>query len=590
MNEGLRDKRKLLDSLLKNLQDERISNWEDIDRFIEGLRNAPLVKENLSKDDFYQKLTKGVGFITFDFGIDGVSIEIFKYAQCLEKMLSSNNQNVPLHFIGGDFHDKADVVLKPHWNRFLIPGINGWSKWYEGVWFSKLFYEEMPEGSEASNEVAVEMWNQSSNFAKSLGEYLVENNISLLIPVNISSNPGNFAIMLATAIVTEALGTYVISSNHDYYWEGGKALSEKTPDEEAGPRDHFFKNIENKSFNNLFKKLFPWNGKRWLFVNINTPQTEVLTKRFGFDKSRVFELGTSISDDFFAEFDENDQRQARRKMAYILSDGKPLVKTIPVSDHLQTLKHWMSNQHPLMCSFKENTTVDITADKTIYCLQPTRVVGRKRIEMDLSMLESLMQHQSFKTVFENDKDYRLVLHITGPVPIEHQSDLEVVLKAYQKLCESISDEMASRIFIAFSVGTEDHPSLKANDLTPLNIEQIYRLATVILFPSQTEGRGLPIIESSAGGIPIICSRYFPEEVFAEVVGEGLPEEQQIKYLLFPEGNYTTEFLDSATDLMLYPEKSKDLKAHNKKAVKSRYSMEMITEKFNTFIEVLRTIN
>ena len=183
-----------------------------------------------------------------------------------------------------------------------------------------------------------------------------------------------------------------------------------------------------------------------------------------------------------------------------------------------------------------------------------------------------------------------MLHITGPVPIEHQADLELILKAYQKLCDSIPTDMAKRIFIAFSVGTEDHPSLKPNGLTPLNIEQIYRLATVILFPSQTEGRGLPIIESSAGGIPIICSRYFPEEVFAEVVGEGLSDEQQIKYLLFPEGNYSTDFLDAATNLMLYPEKSKELKSHNKQAVRSRYSMEMITEKFNTFIEVLRNIN
>lgn len=584
------DKRYLLDNLHKNLKDERISNWEDIDSFLEDLRKAPHIKENLSKNEFHQKLTKGVAFITFDFGIDGVSIEIFKYAQCLEKMFSSNDKNVPLHFIGGDFHDKADVVLKSHWNRYQIEGINGWSKWDDGIWFSKLFYEEMPEDSEVSNALAVEMWEQACNFASKLGEYLIKNDISLLIPVNIPSNPGNFANMLAMAIVTEALGIYVISSNHDYYWEGGKALSKKATNEAVGPRDHFFKNIDNKSFYNVFEKLFPWNGKRWVFVNINTLQTEVLTTRFGFDKSKVFELGTSISNDFFAEFDAEDQSLSRKKMAYILSDGQSVLKTTPISDHLKTLKHWMTNQHPLICSFKEETTIDITASKTIYCLQPTRVVGRKRIEMDLSMLEALMQHPSFKSVFENDKDYRLVLHITGPVPIEHQADLEVVLKAYLKLCESIAHKIANRIFIAFSVGTEDHPSLKANNLTPLNIEQIYRMATVILFPSQTEGRGLPIIESSAVGIPIICSRYFPEEVFAEVVGEGLPEEQQIKYLLFPEGDYSAKFLDSAAELMLYPEKSKDLMVHNKKAVRSRYSIEMITEKFNTFIEALRTIN
>ena len=578
-----------LNDLLSKIKSAHILDWKDIDNFVEELRTSSLNVINYSKAEFQGSLSKGVAFITFDFGIDGVSIEIFKYAQCLEQILSSDKNKVPLHFISGDFHDKADVVLKPHWKRFLISGTNGWSKWDKGTWFSKLYYENMPEGSDVSKEVASEMWKQASVFAEKLGKYLVKNNIPILIPVNVPSNPGNFAVMLAITMVTEALGIYVISSNHDYYWEGGKALSEKSEGEEPGPRDHFFKNIENKPFYSLFEKLFPWKGKRWVYVNINTPQTKILTEKFGFDKTKVFELGTSISDDFFAEFDEKDQRLARRKMAYILSDGQPLIKTIPVSGHLQTLEHWMSNQHPLICSFKEKATVDITADKIIYCLQPTRVVGRKRIELDLVMLKALMHHKAFRDVFENDEDYQLVLHITGPVPIEHQLDLEKVLNAYLELCDSLPANMAKRIFIAFSVGTEDHPSLKANGLTPLNIEQIYRLATVILFPSQTEGRGLPIIESSACGVPIICSRYYPQEVFAEVVGEGLPEEQQIKYLLFPEKNYSTDFLNFATELMLYPEKSKNIRDHNKQAVRSRYSMEMISKKFSTFFEVLRNI-
>ena len=276
-------------------------------------------------------------------------------------------------------------------------------------------------------------------------------------------------------------------------------------------------------------------------------------------------------------------------MTFILSDGHPIVKTVPITDHLNSLKKWMAKQHPLVCSYKGEATLDISTEKTIYCLQPTRVVGRKRIELDLVMLKALMHHKAFRDVFENDEDYQLILHITGPVPIEHQKDLEKVLNAYLELCDSLPANMAKRIFIAFSVGTEDHSSLKTNGLTPLNIEQIYRLATVILFPSQTEGRGLPIIESSACGVPIICSRYYPQEVFAEVVGEGLPEEQQIKYLLFPEKNYSTDFLNSAAELMLYPEKSKNIRDHNKQAVRSRYSMEMINKKFSTFFEVLRNI-
>lgn len=579
--------KKQFDRMMQKIDSADIATWSDIDTFIEDLEKTSPPQEKISSEEFHALLSSGIGFITYDFGIDGVSIEIFKYAQALEGILNSPEKKLPLHFIGGEFYDKADVVLKPYWNRFTIPDMNGWSKWCDGKWFSKLYYEPMPEGSETSSEVAVEIWKQASSFARTLGSYMSEKDIHMLIPVNIPSNPGNFAIMLALTMVTEAMGTYVLSSNHDYYWEGGKPASEKSPDEEPGPRDHFFKNMENEPFFSLFKKMYPWNGKRWIQVNINTPQTDALVERFGFDRNRVFELGTAISDEFFEVFNYEDTKLARKKMAYVLSDGKPTIDAVPIRKHIASLNDWMTNQHPLACSFSEGITLDSTTDKTIYCLQPTRVIGRKRIAMDFQMLKALMHHSRFRDVFENDTEYQLVVHITGPVPIEHQEDLETVLNAYVDLCESLPKAMADRIFIAFSVGTENHPALKENGLEPLCIEQIYRLATVVLFPSETEGRGLPIVESSAGGVPIICSRYYPEEVFAEVVGEGLNDEEQIKYLLFPEGEYSEEFLNSATDLMLSPQKTQEIKQHNKQAVRLRYSSEMIHRKFEHCFDVLR---
>jgi hypothetical protein len=578
----------LYSKMTEVLKNAEIKNWNDISDFLDQItENAPN-KTEYSKEEFHQLLNHGAAFITYDFGIDGVSIEIFKYAQCLEKIFKNGNNSLPLHFIAGDFNDKADVVLKPHWNRFRIEGFDGWSKWYGGKWFSQLYHKEMPEGSIRDHEVAQEIWREAVDFAGKLGKYLSNDNIHLIIPVNIPTNPGNMAAELAIVITSELMGSYVISSNHDYYWEGGKPASKKDPWDPIGPRDHFFKNIDNKPFFSLFKRLYPWNGKRWLQVNINSPQSEALVNKFGFDKNKVFELGTSISDEFFEEFSFEETRLIRRKMAYILSDGKSIIPTKQVHAHLNNLRNWMQDQYPLACGYVDGLKLDTTTDKTIYCLQPTRVIERKRIEKDLQLLKALMQYPTFRDEFELNQQYQLVLHITGPVPIEHQHDLETVLKAYIDLCESIPENIAKRIFIAFSVGTEDHPSLKANGFTPLCIEQIYRLATVILFPSETEGRGLPIIESSAGGIPIICSRYYPEEVFAEVVGEGRAEEEQIKYLQFPEEDFSEEFLSSASELLLHPERFASLKEHNKNAVKLRYSTEMIRKKFEKFIEVLRT--
>ncbi|MEN8256136.1 MAG: glycosyltransferase, partial [Verrucomicrobiota bacterium] len=426
--------------------------------------------------------------------------------------------------------------------------------------------------------------------AGNLGGYLAENGISLVVPVNIPTNPGNLPAELALVIVSEMMGLHVLSSNHDFYWEGGKPAAQKQPGEAPGPRDHFFKNIDNAPFFALFRRLYPWNGKRWIQVNINSPQSKELVEHFGFDPARVFELGTSISDKFFEEFTPEDQKTFRRKMAYILSDGKATVQTMGIREHLAALGEWMDNQRPIVCGSRSGLVFDPSADNTIYCLQPTRVIARKRIEMDFHLLEALMKQPSFLEAFQSVPERQLVVHISGPVPIEHRGDLETVLAAYGKVLESVPEEIAARIFLAFSVGTEDHPALAENGLAKMNIEEIYRLATVILFPSETEGRGLPIIESSAGGIPIICSRYYPEEVFAEVVGEHLADEEQIRYVLFPEGEFSPAFLDQVAGIMLAPEAFESNKTHNKNAVRLRYSMEMVQRKFDRFIDTLGGTN
>ena len=578
-----------LNKLTHFLSNSCVKNWDDITSAIDTLKNTPSETCSLSFQDFSNQIKQGIAFITFDYGIDGVSIEIEKYANCLERLFRDDNNNtVPLHFIGGDFHDKADIVLKPYWKRYQIPNMNGWSKWSNGKWFSRLFYEDMPERSELSDDMAKEIWRQASEFAVLLGNYLVKNNISLLIPVNICTNPGNPAITLATVIVTEALGINVISSNHDYYWEGGKA--HRKPGEEAGPRDHFFRNIDNKPFFNLFKQLLPWNGKRWIQVNINEPQSKALVEEFGFDRSQVSELGSCISDEFLKEYSFSDVLSARKRMAYILSDGTPIIDSVPLTKHLSTLSNWMKNQKPIVCS-KNGKKLDPTRKGTLYCLQPTRVVGRKRIYKDLELLTALLNHDKLKTAFKNGKAEQLILHITGPVPIEHQADLEKVLHAFDKLCANVPQELADRIFIAFSVGTEDHPSLSKNGLKKLSIEEIYRLADVILFPSETEGRGLPIIESGACGVPIVCSRYYPEDVFDGVVGKGLPDEEQIKFVLFPEeDNFSDELLSEIANILLDPESRAFYAKHNKTAVKKRYGIEMLVKKFGSFVEILSNLN
>ena len=161
--------------------------------------------------------------------------------------------------------------------------------------------------------------------------------IGLLVPVNINSNPGNPAYALGMVLVSEYLGIYVINSNHDFLWEGGAPAFEHAPGEQAGVRDHFYRNVENKPFFDVFASLYPWNGDLWLQVNINRLQSVHMTDVDGFVPERVSELSTAISEKFFEPFGRPEVLSVRRRMTLILGDGNSVLATVALADHLAGL-------------------------------------------------------------------------------------------------------------------------------------------------------------------------------------------------------------------------------------------------------------
>lgn len=571
--------------LMEWIGNESPTSWEDLSNLLFELTERFPPHPVSSRSDFDQQIKDGTAFLTFDYGIDGVSIEISKYARALESIHYDRGDSV-IHFIGGDFYPQAESVLKTGWRRFKIDGINGWSKWDDGKWFSALFQEDMPEGSQQSTRLAREIFQQAVSIARRLGAYLAENEIALIIPVNIASNPGNLALTLAFALVSEALGVWIINSNHDFYWEGGKPASDRAPGEPPGVRDHFFRNIGNKPFFDLFETLYPWNGRRWLQVNINKLQSSTLMQEFNFAAERVFELSTAVSAKFFEEYTSADIKNARLRMGYILSNGKPILEPFPIELHMAGLTDWMADQQPLILGAEGGLTIDPTSDDLIYLLQPTRVISRKRIERDLHLIGALLAHSPFRETFDEQENLQLILQVTGPTPIEHQADLEVVLNAYRTILGAVPTSIATRIFLAFSVGNEYHPAFETNNLARMTIEDIYRMASAVVFPSETEGRGLPIVEASASRIPLICSKYHPVEVFSSVIGEALDSQYQIQYTHFPEGEFSTEFLDEVTEVLLEPGKLQGRLDHNREAVRLRYSREALKGTFERLLGAL----
>lgn len=563
------------------------SNWTDITEILQQIKNKAQTIPTISKSEFVKLAASGTAFYTFDYGIDGVSIEIVKYARALEALFHGQGRYA-IHLIGERFYSQADSIVSPEWFRYQIEGINGWAKWDQGKWFEKLFYEDMPEDSETSNTLANEIYSQAIIVAWSLCEYLAKNHINLLIPVNVASNPGNMASTLALTLVSEMMGARVINSNHDFYWEGGKPKSERDPGERSGSRDYFFRNYENRPFFSLFQSLYPWDSDRWIQVNINKQQTKRLVKDYGFSKHKVFEISTSVSDSFFTDYTVADTKLAQLRMAYILSDGEVPMYTISVDERIAGLKSWMSHQTPCILGHRASLCVDPRTDELIYLLQPTRIIPRKRIERDLELIAALLAEDSFREYFHQDPRKKIVLHITGPTPIEHRAYLKRLLQKFSFLGKSLPPSIADRIFLAFSVGHEDHPSLRDQNYSPLNMEEIYRMATVVLFPSSREGRGLPIIESCASGVPIICRRYSPVEVFDEVIGERLPEDQKIFYTPFPKKDNDPALIKEISHLLINPQSARNRNQHNKEVVRLRYSREALTKSFERYFEYFCT--
>lgn len=230
--------------------------------------------------------------------------------------------------------------------------------------------------------------------------------------------------------------------------------------------------------------------------------------------------------------------------------------------------------------------LDLASPRTIILLQPTRVVPRKRIPRDWDLIGALLRHPSFRDEFEMHTDMALVLLVTGPVPIEHRSDAEDVLHAFVDVLDSVPESIGERLFQAFSAGHQNHPSLSDG----LEIFDIYHTADMVVFPSETEGRGLPIPESAAAGVPIVCSRYDPVLVFDDVVGANRPERERLRYLEFPESTFDDALLEEITAMLLDPASFSERTRHNRDVVQARYSLQDLQRSFTQYLLRLESVH
>ena len=562
----MKDKRRVkVNEVLKELNNEKINTWFDLGLFIDRFKEKKLKTAfNGSIDSFDSNLEKGgVAFVTFYFTIDGITVETEKYA----KTFKNRYPNIPIHFIAGDIKQEADELIPKDAFKKVIPEMEAFDAW---PLYEDFFRIRMERGSKEYNELIGKFWKEVLVLVEKLGTYIEENDISLLYLINVCSNPGNVSLALATVLISEYLGLPVINNNHDFYWEGGnKEVDIKNKGLKKGPRDFFFHNAHVGEFFSLIEMIYPWESRSWMNVNINKIQQNHLIDINGHNPANVALIGTAV-DTKTHQMSKRDIIKAFMQVSTIFANKKDTITVHTAGKHTKSER----SLKPILLGYKSIRKFDFVNNNIVF-LQPTRVISRKSIELNFKLIKRLFSYDSFYEKFITNPQLKLSLIVSGPIPHGQQDYYQELKKDFKKFLDGLPKEFQSRVLLGFLFSEFDKNEFKKKHKKPLDIEQLYDVASLILLPSQTEGRGLPIIEAAACGTPIFCRQYEPREVYDEVIGRHLDESLRLNVLEFKGSKIPKKLAERICDHVFYPQNRMVDVTHNRNVINKRYSLESL---------------
>jgi glycosyltransferase involved in cell wall biosynthesis len=128
-------------------------------------------------------------------------------------------------------------------------------------------------------------------------------------------------------------------------------------------------------------------------------------------------------------------------------------------------------------------------DAELLLLLPARITRRKNIQLAVKALAALREATGL--------DARLV--VTGP-PGPHNPSNVGYLSELLGLRRSLG--LAGAAHFVYELGTEHQPMVPDQTV----MRDLYGLADAMLFPSQEEGFGIPVLEAGLMRLPVFCSR------------------------------------------------------------------------------------
>ncbi|MCK4652898.1 MAG: glycosyltransferase, partial [Candidatus Cloacimonetes bacterium] len=364
-----------------------------------------------------------------------------------------------------------------------------------------------------------------------------------------------------------------ICNNHDFYWEGGKSETEiKYHKAKPGPRDHYFTNYHLEELFSTFEMIYPWKSKSWFLLNINPEQSSTLIDRFEHNPANTGEICTAIDTEKFKPIKgEKRRKEILSQISEILSGYKKELTSISIDKIIEDEKFKL-HPHPFITGFDDDIPINFINNNFIL-LQPTRIIERKCIEIDFVFLKKLLEKRQIRRFFEKEKYNNIIIIITGPIVIGHYEYFYKILAHFKAMLYKIDLEYRNKVFLAFLLSEIDKPLFIKRYDNPIKIHDIFSIASLITLPSETEGRGLPIIEAASCEVPIITRRYYPEEVYSKVVGEDLPEKDRFKVFEFRNNELDNKFINDLVQSL--GKDGCEFMKHNRMVVKKRYSFELL---------------
>lgn len=574
--------------LFNLLHKEKVETWFDLCLLLDRIKDSKhRVTFSKGPKDFFKKILSKVAFVSFDFGVDGASIEVAKYGHALERLSPSSRSNKKkkesnILLIGGHFTKETKNIFPSAWQRITLLNARGFNAW-DG--YDEYFKKDLDRGDEKYNSLIKKIWKQVIQNCIELSECVIKNKIQFLIPVNVNSNPGNVSLALSLILVSEYLEIPVWANHHDFYWDGGKKKSERVKfNEMPGIRDHFFTNAHIGEVFSIIEQVFPWDGQLWFHGPINGFQAKKLISNFGLNPLKVSPVPTAVDVKKYKPCDQNERSNILKRLNSLFSGTSKAPHTIGIKKANQGIERWALEKSPVLIGAEDSTPVNFRTGNLLF-LQPTRILQRKKIEVNFNLVEALITQNDFHHFLQTHKELTVTLLVTGPVAnVNDQMDyLKYLVKKYESFLNRISSQIRDRIFLAFAFGLEKSSSLMSQDLPDLNIHEIFSIASIVTLPSESEGRGLPIIESCSAGVPIVCRKYNPIYVYSEVVGHHLGQEGRLKVFEFnSEDDFCGALLNNIVEAILNQEGYEKKSRHNREAIKKRFSISTM-EKYFTML-------